>query len=300
MSCCVTGKAQRANGFRILPRRADHQYPPTADALNPKARPGAAASDSYRIKAVVLLDDAGNVLRAFESQSKAASALGISPSQVTFAVRGDNVTKVVAPTGYNHPRNLHLQSSPASASTLFNTAAFFILNTAFSHGQQIQRLLKAFEHCIQRAVACALPVACCENPLQNCVFFLPRSAPPVNIPMCPVGEPAPSRGVAARQRLPCRHRRQIGPQSRQKVGRQCHGAYAPGRQSGCACRRRRQGTASVCVSIQGRHRPRHLALGSVCFGPQRRRHQGCYSNRIQYRNAWEILLFCRPGRVYFT
>jgi hypothetical protein len=78
------------------------------------------------IKAVVLLDDGGNVLQAFASQSRAASALGLSPPQVTRAVRGGNVTKVVAPTGYTHPRNLDLQSSPASASTLFNTAVFLV------------------------------------------------------------------------------------------------------------------------------------------------------------------------------
>ena len=60
--------------------------------------PSAAADPLSRVdtsnKAVVLLDTAGSVLRAFVSQSKAATALGLSPPQVSFAVRGGNIIKV--------------------------------------------------------------------------------------------------------------------------------------------------------------------------------------------------------------
>jgi hypothetical protein len=45
-------------------------------------------------KAVVLLDSTGKVLQKFASQSEAGAALGLSPAQVSNAVRGSRVAKV--------------------------------------------------------------------------------------------------------------------------------------------------------------------------------------------------------------
>jgi hypothetical protein len=72
-------------------------------------------------KAAVLLDDGGNVLQAFASQSKAATALGISPSEVSASVRSDDVTKVVTPTRYSiATHGKYYYSAGQGESTLHN------------------------------------------------------------------------------------------------------------------------------------------------------------------------------------
>ena len=51
---------------------------------------------SSRKKAVVLLDDTGRVIEAFSSQHEASLKLGLSPSEVSYAVRGSRLLAKVS------------------------------------------------------------------------------------------------------------------------------------------------------------------------------------------------------------
>lgn len=69
-------------------RRPGNLYPPV------EASRDTHASGLNAGKAVVLLDSTGEVLQKFASQSEAGAALGLSPVQVSNAVRGSRVAKV--------------------------------------------------------------------------------------------------------------------------------------------------------------------------------------------------------------
>lgn len=114
MSYCISGKTKHVRGYRILPRRPDNIYPPAdhsstsediaaatskpCDSSNAlevirKHRRSRTASLGKR-KSVVLLDESGKVLKTFSSQHEASLELGLTPSEVSNAVRGCRLMKV--------------------------------------------------------------------------------------------------------------------------------------------------------------------------------------------------------------
>jgi hypothetical protein len=78
---CISGRLMRVKGYQIFPSRLDNVYPPADDTNKAK-------------KTWVLLNEAGEVLKAFKAQSDAGIALGLSSSQVSNAINGIYVPKV--------------------------------------------------------------------------------------------------------------------------------------------------------------------------------------------------------------
>lgn len=114
VSYCISGKTKHLRGYRILPRQPDNIYPPADHssisediaAATRKPRDSSNAPEVIRKhsrtrtaslgrrKSVVLLDDSGKVLKTFSSQHKASLELGLTPSEVSYAVRGCRLIKV--------------------------------------------------------------------------------------------------------------------------------------------------------------------------------------------------------------
>ena len=92
VSSCVRGMFPKAEGkYRLRLAAADGQYPTLESEGWPEKRNGRDADEvnnPRKRKAVVLLDDHGEVLSHYDTQGLAADALGISASAVSNCVRG--------------------------------------------------------------------------------------------------------------------------------------------------------------------------------------------------------------------